>query len=323
MRARACDLLGITYPIIQAGMGSFTSAELVAAASSAGILGSLGSANRPPQALREEIARTRSRTDRPFAVNFLVTDLPEETFAVALAERVPVISFALADPGDLVERAHDAAALVIHQVHSRRQAAEAAAHGVDLLIAQGGEAGGFGQLVSTMALVPQVVDEVRPLPVMAAGGIADGRGIAAALMLGAEGVNIGTRFLASLEAPIPNTWKEAILGAESEDAVKADFFNLLVPQLGGTGYGAVPRVLRTPFTEAWRGKVAPSEGEVARGRDELLAALGAGRFGDYVPFSGQSAGLIHDMPPVAEIVRRLMDETEAALSRAAALLGRA
>ncbi|MBX6341504.1 MAG: nitronate monooxygenase, partial [Thermomicrobiaceae bacterium] len=167
MRTRVCELLGITYPIIQAGMGSFTSAELVAASSNAGILGSLGGANRPPPVLGEEIARIRARTDRPFAVNFLVTDLPEETFAVALAERVPVISFALADPGGLVERAHDAGALVIHQVHSRRQAAEAVEHGADILIAQGGEAGGFGRFVSTMALVPQVVDEVRPVPVVA------------------------------------------------------------------------------------------------------------------------------------------------------------
>src|SRR5579884_1088178 len=250
-------------------MGAFTSAELVVAACEAGVLGSLGSGNRPSADLRDQIARVRERTSRPFAVNFLTTALDEEAFGAALAARVPVVSFALGDPGDHVERAHDAGALVVHQVHTVAQARQAAERGVDLLIAQGGEAGGFGQLVATMPLVPQVVDAVRPLPVVAAGGIAGGRGLAAALALGAEGANIGTRFLASAEAPIPDPYKQAILAAQSEDAVKVDFWNDVMPMPGRGGYGTVPRAIRTPFQDRWAGRTA----EAARHAEDVRAEV--------------------------------------------------
>lgn len=302
-------------------MGPFTSAELVATACEAGALGSLGSSNRPAADLRAHLGRIRERTDRPFAVNFLVTTLDEESFAAALGAGVPVVSFALGDPGDYVRRAHDAGAKVVHQVHTVAQAQQAAERGVDALIAQGGEAGGFGQFVATMALVPQVVDAVRPLPVLAAGGIADGRGIAAALMLGAEGANLGTRFLASVEAPIPDAWKRAIIAARSEDAVKVSFWNEVMPQPGRGGYGTVPRALRTPFWEQW----GPRPAEAAQRADEIRAELGAalsqGRFDEYVPFAGETAGLIREVLPVAEIVRRLVAETTETLAHASALLG--
>lgn len=320
MRTRICDLLNIRYPIVQAGMGPFTSAELVAAVSAAGALGSLGTSNRPAANVREEIARIRERTDRPFAVNFLTTTLDEECFAATLAAKVPVISFALGDPGEYVRRAHDAGARVIHQVHTVAQAQQTAERGVDVLIAQGGEAGGFGQFVATMPLVPQVVDAVRPLPVLAAGGIADGRGIAAALLLGAEGVNLGTRFLASVEAPVPEAWKRMIVTARSEDAVKVSFWNQIMPQPGRDGYGTIPRAIRTAFSERWM----PREAEVVQHVDEIRAELGAalsqGRFDEYVPFAGETAGLIREVLPVAEIVRRLVEETATTLARANALL---
>jgi len=321
MRTALCDLLGLDYPIIQAGMGTFTDAALVAAAAEAGILGSLGAANRSAADLREQVARIRDRTSRPFAVNFLVSAFDSEAFATALAAHVPVISLALGDPGDLVARAHDAGALVIHQVHSVVQAEQAAARGVDVLIAQGGEAGGFGQFIGALPLIPQVVDAVRPLPVVAAGGIADGRGLAAVLLLGAVGANIGTRFLASVEAPIAEGWKQAILAARSEDAVKVEFWNDLAPVPGRAGYGTVPRSIRTTFIDRWsqrRGEVA-NQAETLGG--ELMTAMRGGRLHEYVPFAGQSAGLIHDILPVAEIVRRLVEEARAALVAAAHLAG--
>jgi enoyl-[acyl-carrier protein] reductase II len=158
------------------------------------------SAPRPVDDFERELARTRELTNRPFAVNQVVFTLNEEAFALTLEAKPAVISFAVSDPGELAERAHDAGSLVMHQVITVRGAHQAAARNVDLIIAQGTEAGGLGGSVAGLALIPQVVDAVRPIPVVAAGGIADGRGLAAALVLGAHGINIGTRFLASMEA---------------------------------------------------------------------------------------------------------------------------
>jgi len=311
VRTRLCDLLGIDHPIIQAGMGIVHPAHaLVAAVSNAGGLGSLGATGRSPSELREQIALIRERTSRPFAVNFLVSALNEDTFAAALEARPAVISFALGDPGDLVRRAHAAGALVVHQVHSVAQAIQAAERGVDVLIAQGGEAGGYGQFVGTLPLIPQVVDAVRPLPVVAAGGIGDGRGIAAALLLGAEGVNMGTRFLASAESPIADGWKRAIIAARSEDAVKVEFWNDITRSpTGKAGYGTVPRALRTPFLDRWAQQRAEVMQKAEELRNEIQAALSEGRFHEYMPFAGQS-----------EIIRRLISEAEETLRRAPTLL---
>ena len=148
-----------------------------------------------------------------------------------------VVSFALDDAGALIARVHDAGCRVMQQITTVQQAEDAAAHGADILVAQGGEAGGYGGVVATLALVPQVVDAVHPLPVVAAGGIADGRGLAAALVLGAAGVNLGTRFLASREAPVGDVWKKAIVASASEEWVQLDFLNVILPRPGTVGYG--------------------------------------------------------------------------------------
>ena len=164
LRTRLCELLGIEVPIIQAGMGPWSPAELAAAASNAGALGSLGGAMIPSDHLRVQIGRRlRSLTDRPFAINFTSTGILEGALEVALEARPPVISLALGDAGDMVERAHDVGSLFVQQVHTVSQAQRATENKVDVIIAQGTEAGGFGQWVSTMALVPQVVDAVSPI----------------------------------------------------------------------------------------------------------------------------------------------------------------
>jgi len=315
-----CDLLGIDFPVIQAGMGLFTSAELVAAVSNAGGLGSLGASQRPVDDLRRQLALTRTLTDRPFAVNHLVPSLNEESFALTLEARPPIISLALGDPGDLVKRAHDVDILVIQQVHTVKQARQAAEREVDVIIAQGGEAGGFGGMVAALALLPQVIDAVRPIPVVAAGGIADGRGLAAALVLGAQGVNIGTRFLASIEAPISAGWKQAILAAESEHAVKVEVWNDIIPLPGGGGYGTVPRALRTHFIEEWQQRRDDAKREAERLQGEVITALQQGRFHEMVPFAGQTAGLISEILPAGEIVCRIVAEAEEALKRVTQLL---
>ncbi len=279
-----CTLLGIEFPVIQAGMGAFTSAELAAAVSNAGGLGSVGTFLRPVEDLPQQLARLRAGTSRPFAVNHLVPGLDEGAFAHTLAAKPPVIVFALGDPGDLVQRAHDVGSLVIHQVTTVQQARQAAEQGVDVIIAQGGEAGGYGGTIATFTLLPQVVDAVSPLPVVSAGGIADGRGLAAALVLGAVGVNVGTRFLASVEAPIPLGWKHRIVEAAAEDAVKVEVWNDISPVPGSRGYGTVIRALRTPFIDTWQQRRDDARREADRLRGEVLAALQQERIHELLPY---------------------------------------
>jgi nitronate monooxygenase/enoyl-[acyl-carrier protein] reductase II len=320
IKTRLCELLGIQFPIIQAGMSIYTSAELVAAVSNAGGLGSLGCWRRPLEDLEKQLAIIRERTDRPFAVNHVVPALDEVEFALTLAARPAVISLALADPGELVQRAHDAGILVIHQVSTVVQARQAAERGVDVIIAQGGESGGFAGTVAALALIPQVVDAVRPIPVVAAGGIADGRGLAAALVLGAEGINVGTRFLASEEAPISQVWKHMIVEAVAEDAIPVEVLNDISPMPGSYGYGTVVRSLRTPFIEMWQQRRDEARREADRLRRELLAATQQGRNHETFPAAGQSAGLIYDIAPAGEIVQRIVAEAQSALEQSHKLL---
>ena len=316
IRTRLCDLLGIQHPIVQAAMGTASSAELAAAVSNAGGLGSLGTLFRPNPDLERQLERIRDLTDRPYAVNHVVPVLDEAAFRMTLAAAPRLVSFALGDPGEHVKRAHEAGALVMHQVTNVRQAEEAARLGVDLLVAQGSESGGYGGSVAALPLVPQVVDAVRPIPVLAAGGIFDGRGIAAALMLGADGVNIGTRFLASPEASIDAGWRAAILAASSEDAVKADVLNDILPLPGTGGYGTVVRSVRTPFIDSWQPRREQARAQAAQLLGEMGALRQSGRGHEFLAVAGQTAGAIHEVLPAAEIVRRLVAETEATLEQA-------
>jgi nitronate monooxygenase/enoyl-[acyl-carrier protein] reductase II len=306
--------LGIDVPIILAAMGgTASSAELAAAASNEGALGSIGSLFRPTHAIKRDIDVVKELTNRNFAVNHIPPTLDAEAFRYTLSARPAVISFALGDPGELVRQAHDVGSKVMIQITTVEQAIEAAERGADVIIAQGGEAGGYGGVVSTMALVPQVVDVVSPLPVVAAGGIFDGRGIAAAFMLGAVGVNIGTRFLASKEAPIDQAWKDAITAAKSEDAVKVDVLNDIQPLPGSAGYGTVLRSLRTPFMNEWSAKRNEARREGKRLWEEMQAKARAGRRHETLLTAGQTAGAISKILSVAEIIRDLVRETDEAL----------
>lgn len=318
-----CDVLGIEQPIMQAAIWPATSPELVAAVSNAGGLGSLGAVFESAERLEEQIARVRELTDRPFAVNHVVPLLDEAAFAATLAARPAVISFALGDPGALVARAQAAGAKVIHQVHTVGQARQALAHGVDALIAQGAEAGGQGlaQGPSTMVLLPQVVALAGTTPVLAAGGVADGRGLAAALLLGAQGANIGTRFLASAEAAASAEWKEAIVAAESEDAARFLAWREIMPGAVGSAYDTVPRVLPTPFVAAWRERPEAARQEADRLRNEVFAAVRERRTEELLPFAGQTAGMIDEVLPAAEIVRQIVTMAKHLLLGAPRLVG--
>ena len=318
LRTPFCDLLGIQYPIMQAGMGPFgSSAALAAAVSNAGALGSLGGALRTAEDLRGGIRKVQQLTGRPFAVNFTQPWLQghPESFDIALEMGAPVISLALGDPARLPERAHAAGALFIQQVHTVQQARSAAERGADVIIAQGAEAGGFGGSISTFVLVPQVVDAVTPLPVLAAGGIADGRGVAAAIMLGAQGVNMGTRFLASVEASVSESWKHSLVAAESQDAVKVEVWDDIFAKPVNGAFDVVPRALRTPFINQWLTNRAQAGQQAARLQEDIGAGIREGRMEEYVPFTGQSAGLIGSVLPAAEIVEELVAVAMASLRR--------
>lgn len=204
-----CDLLGIKHPIVLGGMRSATSASLVAAVSNGGGLGTLGASGMSAEQVRAETKAIRAATDKPFGINHLLFEVEEEGFTATLEARPAVIAFAWAhsnqDLRAYFQRAHDVGSKVMYMAGEVLQAVKAAKAGADVIVAQGTEGGGHVGWMASISLVPMVVKAVAPLPVLAAGGIADGRGLAAALALGAEGVLLGTRMLATEESPLhPN-----------------------------------------------------------------------------------------------------------------------
>jgi nitronate monooxygenase len=261
MRTRICDFLGIEIPIFFAPMGpNLSGVELTAAVSQAGGLGILQSQLSPPNLLREEIQNIRMLTNKPFGVNFILYFPSEHGVQLCLEERVPLLSFFWGDPAPYIERSHQAGTKVMCRVGSVESARKCSDAGVDIIIAQGVEAGGHieGE-VTTMALVPLMVDAVSPRFVLAAGGIADGRGVAAALALGADGVVMGTRFLASEEANAHPLYKQKLLNAAEKDTVRTTLFGVEWPN-------APHRTLRTPFVNHWLSK----EAEEPMGPDDVL-----------------------------------------------------
>jgi nitronate monooxygenase/enoyl-[acyl-carrier protein] reductase II len=310
IRTPLCDLLGIEVPVICAPFGPWDEADLAVAVCEAGGLGSLGTAARPLPDLLAQWARVRERTARPFAINHTPRPFDPDAFAATLAERPAVISYHMGDPGDLVERAHAAGIRWMQQVGDVDQARTALDRGADVLIAQGGEAGGHAGFISTFVLVPQVVDVAGNVPVVAAGGIVDGRGLAAALALGAQGVAMGTRFLASEEMSVDPEWKRMIVRAGSGDTVQAGVVDRLLPPFNRPHSAVLPRVLRTAAIESW---IAEPSGLSTVG-PALMQAISRGGGHEYVPFAGQSAGLIRDVRPAAEIVRDTVAQAEAILA---------
>ncbi len=317
LRTRVCDLLGIDAPIAQAGMATFTSAALVAAVSNAGGLGILGALLRPVDELRAEIRRIRTLTSRPFGVNHVIAHLDPAALAVTIEEKVPVLSLAWGNPAPLVARAHAAGMRVVHQVPTAAEAALAAAAGVDVIVGQGTDGGGHVGFVGTLPLLPAVVDAAKNVPVLAAGGIADGRGLAAALALGADGVLMGTRFLATPEAPIADAWRGRIVDSDESTTIRTASFDRAFAM---PWPGAEVRAIRNAFLSEWAERpddAAAHAGELAM---RLTGALAGGDFDTFPPMAGQSCGLVHEVLPAAEVVRRTVAEAEAALRRLARLV---
>ena len=332
MKTVICDLLGIKIPIILAPMGIAVGPSLTAAVCNAGGLGTIPLWRADIETLRGQIREVRSLTDKPFAVNLNLDFPQEERLEACLQERVPVISFFWGDPGGLVSRAKAGGAIVMQTVGSAEEAQVAIRYGVDIVVAQGWEAGGHvWGTVATMALVPAVVDAAAPVPVIAAGGIADGRGLAAALALGASGAWIGTRFLASSEATIHPHYRDRLLKASESDTVHLqNLFDLNWPD-------APHRVLRNKTVTNWEVAGRPETGK-RPGEGEIVAhskSLGEiRRYRSYTPgadaegdiealslWAGQSVALVKKLQPAAEIVRDICNEATSILKQLGTMSG--
>ena len=305
--------VGVEHPIVLGGMGPpATSPELVAAVSNAGGLGVLGCSGLSREQIREQAARIRALTSRPFGLNLLLFASGDEAIANVLSEQPAVASFAWATSDQPLEaifgRAHEAGCRVMHMISGVAEARRAAAAGADLIVAQGSEGGGHVGVMGTMPLVPMVVDAVAPLPVLAAGGIADGRGLAASLMLGAAGALMGTRFLATIEAPLPEAVKQVIVASDGHDT---DLTEIPDVASGRVWPGALARAWRNAFIREWAGR----EWELRQRRPEAAAAVAAARAAvdvDHMPLLfGQDAGLINAIEPVDALIARIVAEASA------------
>jgi nitronate monooxygenase len=314
-----CRRLGIEAPVFSVGFGTGAGPELAAAVSNAGGCGVLGGTGMG-ELIAERIERTIELTGRPFGVNLILHADQRETAEIALEHGVRILVLFWGDPAPIVESAHEAGATVLLQVGSVEEARSAAAAGVDAVIAQGSEAGGHVRGTTALSvLVPAVVDAVDPLPVLASGGVADGRGLAAALVLGAQGVSLGTRFVASEEAYIDAEYKRRVV-AESETVYSEDLFD-------GGWEDAPHRVLRNRVVREWEaaGKERADETigvlDSIRGGQIELARYSAfmttpsfhGDIEEAPLWAGESVALVRDIRAAGEIVTTMVADAEAAL----------
>ncbi len=316
LTTKACELFGIAHPVVLGGMGVGTNPELVAAVSNAGGLGVQGCSARQPAEITELAAAIRGLTDRPFGLNLLLFAADESQVAAVLAARPAVFSTAWAsadqDLADLFARAHDAGVMVMHMVSTVPEARRAVEAGADAIVAQGTEGGGHVGLMGTMVIVPMVARAVAPVPVLAAGGLADGAGLAASLLLGAEGALYGTRFLATPESPIPPSYKQLIVDSDGHNTLVTE-----IPDVarGAVWPGAYARVERNRFIETWIGR----EGELRHRQAEVAAAarrsFQAGDTDHTILYTGQGAGLIDSIEPAAVIVERIVADATRLLGR--------
>ena len=370
LRTPLCDMLGIEYPILSAGMGpsligekTGAPVELVVAVSEAGGLGVLGASGYTIDEMREAIREIRAQTDKPFGVDLLLPkqtvvqgdvkvdgptriplsevlktlpkehyewvqkvqeemglpdadttikldstiSRPHEAVKVCIEEKVPLFCSGLGNPGFMVEKAHDAGMKVLGITGNAKNARRMAESGVDLIVAQGHEAGGHTGRIGTLALLPQAIDAAAPVPVLAAGGIGDGRGVAAALATGCIGVWVGTRFLASEEGGALEIQKQRIIEATDEDTRRTLFYT-----------GKTSRATYNRFHDLWEHSGIeplgfPAQVTLASALVEMFIQAGKD---EYVgPFAGQVSGLIHDIKPAAQILEEMVEETVEILTR--------
>jgi len=311
IKTRVAEMLGIDYPIIQGGMVWAASSDLVAAVSEAGGFGLLGSASMYPDHFRNEIRRVRQLTNKPFGANISLTrDDAQLLLDICIEEKVTAVSCSLGNPAVYVDKMKAAGIITMHVVTNLKHALKAQTVGADMVIAVGVEAGGHPgpDEMAVMTLVPQLVDALD-IPVIAAGGIVDGRGLAAAMALGAEGVQVGTRFLMTTEATVHEAYKQKIMEAGMTDTI------LVAKKVG------VVRMLKTPFALAL--KEAEEKGASAEELHRMLRenrpkfAMVQGDVNGQIQ-AGQGVGMINDIVPAAEVIRRMVTQYEDIVQKLAA-----
>jgi nitronate monooxygenase len=315
--SKLCERLGIEHPLLLAPMANVAGGELAAAVTRAGGLGLIGGGYGDPEWLGAELAAAQGAVIGVGFINWRLEQRPA-LLELALTARPRAVLLSFGDIAPFAATVHAAGAALIAQVQSVQQALAARDAGADVIVAQGSDAGGHAGMRGTFALVPAVVDAVAPLPVVAAGGIADGRGIAAALMLGACGVMLGTRFYASREARVSPQAQQALLNASGDDTVRGAVFDRLRGWDWPAGYSL--RTLANDMTARFPGQAADLNDALATHKQTFERALAAGDTRIAPVIVGEAADLIHDLPPAADIVRRLMAEAETLLTRAHHLL---
>ena len=308
IRTPLCDLVGIEYPIVQGGMAWVGTAELAAAVSNAGGLGVIGGGNAPTEEIAREIRLARELTDKPLGLNIplAVSESADEIVALCTEEGMKIVVIGAWRPGNHIARLKEAGITVITVIASVALAKRLVRQGADALIAEGMESGGHIGDIATMPLVPQVVDAVD-VPVVAAGGIADGRGLAAALALGAQGIQMGTRFICTTECTAHENYKRAIIKARDRSTMTT-----------GHSLGHPIRALKNPmvheFEELERRGITEAELiEFGTGKLRLAAIEGDMKNGSVM--AGQIAGMVHDTVPTKELIERIVAEAEEIIGR--------
>ena len=304
---RVCKILKTKYPIIQGGMAWVANAELASAVSNGGGLGVIAAANTPPEILEQEILKAKSMTDKPFGLNImLMSPTANDALEIAAKLRVPVVTTGAGSPGKVLERLKPLGTTVIPVVASITQARRVEKQGADAVIAEGMEAGGHIGELTTMVLTPQVSGAVK-IPVICAGGVADGRGVVAAFALGAEGVQVGTRFICCDECTVHMNYKKAVLSAKDRSTA-----------VTGQSLGHPVRCLRNKLTaefERLESNNAPASEIEALGTGKLRAAVVDGDTDWGSLMAGQSAAMVNKIQPAKTIIEEMFAEAEKILSR--------
>ena len=311
LRTRMCDLLGIDFPIISAPMAGTATADLATAVSKAGAFGMIGAGADPdPTWLLEQVHAVREKTSQPFGVGFS-SSFPglEKAIEAALDAQVAAIGHSFVDPTPLINQAKGSGVKIFAQVQTMENAKKAVAAGADIIVAQGSEAGGHTSHLGTFSFVRAVVKIAGDIPVVAAGGIADGPGLAAALMLGAEGAWIGTRFVASLEWAGPEWAKGQVILADVDDTILTDVYDLVADAPYPPGVIS-DRVIRNSFTDTWHGREAEMMTRQSELREDIATAAAAGDATTAPVRAGTASGLIRSIEPASYILREIVSQAE-------------
>ncbi|UNL85688.1 NAD(P)H-dependent flavin oxidoreductase [Priestia koreensis] len=300
------EKIGLIYPIIQGGMGNISNAPLAAAVSNAGGLGTVGCGTMTPEEVEAIILETRRKTEKPFAINIPITVTPylNEMIHLVIKHQIPVVSLSAGNPAPFISMFHEHEIHVIAVIASVKHAKKAEEAGADLLVAEGYEAAGINSSLelTTFTLIPQIVQQVK-VPVFAAGGIGDGKGLAAALMLGASGVQIGTRLIATKESPVHDAYKKGLIEAADTDTV-----------IVGRSIGKVRRVLKNSYAHKLvkneqHGITSEQYQNLTSEAQHVVGAM-KGDFENGFVNSGQIAGLISSTPTVQQLFDEMMDEAK-------------